>query len=329
MRRRGARPTVTGVALRPKRYGEAPARVVVIGGGMAGREAVTALQRFAGERVALELITDAAVQSVDTSARTVALRSGQVRTYDRLLVTLGARAEESIAGALTFGAPGGAARFKRMLLLAQTGQISDVVFAVPALVGLPLGIYELTLQTAERLRTASSSLQLTLITPEHAPLAEFGSATSVAVADALEACGVHVVTGLTPEEIVWGELRLGPGKVRINADIVITLPRLRGPALAGLPCDEHGFVLVDEYGWVSGSTDVYAAGDATTMFAIKDAGLAVQQARRAAEAIAASLGAPLAPRPFVPVLRGILPAAGKPSGPLTTRAAGVGVTQTR
>jgi sulfide:quinone oxidoreductase len=358
MRLRGSRPNVPDVALRPTRYGEAPARVLVIGGGRAGVEALVALHGLAGERVALELITpEPAIESgaaacghrramkrslgdvirqagtrlvsgslaaVDTARRKVTLVSGEVRPYDRLLVTVGAHAEESIAGALTFGAPGGAARFRKMLLLVQKGEINDVVFAVPALIGLPLGIYDLTLRTAARLRTASTSasLQLTLITPEHAPLGDFGPATSAAALDALEAHGIHVVTGLTPEEIVWGALRARPANVRVNADIVITLPRMRGPALLGLPADERGFVVVDTYGLVGGSTDVYAAGDATTMFPIKDAGLAAQQALGVAETIAASVGVPLAPRPFHPVLHGILPGIGESSESVAVGAAG-------
>jgi sulfide:quinone oxidoreductase len=50
---------------------------------------------------------------------------------------------------------------------------------------------------------------------------------------------------------------------------------------------------------------VWAAGD-TTNFPIKQGGLAAQQADVAAEAIAAEAGADVQPRPFHPVLRGVL-----------------------
>ena len=50
---------------------------------------------------------------------------------------------------------------------------------------------------------------------------------------------------------------------------------------------------------------MYAAGDATG-FPIKQGGLATQQADAAAEAIAARLGADVEPRPFRPVMRGML-----------------------
>jgi sulfide:quinone oxidoreductase len=337
-------PTVAPVALRVQRPGEAPARVLVIGGGVAGLDALIALRRLAGERVSLELITPEAASaswstavsrafghrrppridvaavsrqtgarlvndslaSVDTSSRRVTLRSGEVRGYDRLLITVGALAEESIAGAVTFGVPGGAARVRRVLQHAQTGELRDVLFAVPALVGLPLGLYELALLAAQRLRGASTAPHLTVVTPERAPLIDFGAETSATALEELETHGIHVITGLMPEEIIWGELRTRPGKVRINADVVITLPRMRGPALPGLPCDDAGFIVVDDHGRVDGAPDVYAAGDATTFFPIKDAGLAADQAFAAAESIAAAVGVPLAPRPFRPIRAGIL-----------------------
>jgi sulfide:quinone oxidoreductase len=309
MSRRILGPTVEVVALRVQRPGEAPARVLVIGGGLAGRDALTALRGLAGDRVALELISDSPA-GIDASSRTVTLSSGEVRPYDRLLLTVGALPEESIAGAVTFGAPGGAARFRRALRYAMTGEIRDLLFAVPAVTGLPLGVYELVLLTAQRLRDASVAPHLTLVTPERAPLIDFGPDTSTAVVEELEAHDIHVITGLMPEEIIWGELRMHPGKVRINADVVITQPRMRGPALSGLPCDEAGFIIVDQHGRVDGAADVYAAGDATTFFAIKDAGLAADQVLTAAESIAASVGVPLEPRRFRPVLGGKLACCG-------------------
>ena len=50
---------------------------------------------------------------------------------------------------------------------------------------------------------------------------------------------------------------------------------------------------------------MFAAGDATA-FPVKQGGLAAQQADAVAEAIAASAGADIDPRPFRPVLRGVL-----------------------
>ena len=56
---------------------------------------------------------------------------------------------------------------------------------------------------------------------------------------------------------------------------------------------------------MTGTSDVYAAGDITT-FTVKQGGIAAQQAEAAAEAIAAAAGVEIEPRPFRPVLRGLL-----------------------
>ena len=62
---------------------------------------------------------------------------------------------------------------------------------------------------------------------------------------------------------------------------------------------------------MTGADRVCAAGDATS-FPIKQGGLATQQADAAAGTIAQRLGARAAPRPFQPVLRGVLLTGGAP-----------------
>ena len=317
--------------------------MVVAGGGVAALEAVIALRSLVGDRVEIELIapetsfgwrsllvaaafggtsgtnieiselaqrfdvdhTSDAIVGVDVRAQAVTLASGESRSYDALVVAIGAVPEDAIAGALTFGTPAGVSRFRHIVRLAEAGEVKDIVFAVPAHSGWPLALYELALLTAERLRASGASAELTLITPEPAPLAVFGGRASGAVLEELEDRHIHFIAGLLPEEIRWGELHVRPGKVRINADIVVTLPRLRGPALPGLPVDARGFIPVDRHGLVRGTADVYAAGDIIS-FPIKHGGLASQQADAAAEAIAARVGVDITPSPFRPVLRGML-----------------------
>jgi sulfide:quinone oxidoreductase len=78
---------------------------------------------------------------------------------------------------------------------------------------------------------------------------------------------------------------------------------MEGPAIEGLPSDDHGFIPVDDHSRVKGAPDVLAAGDGTS-FPIKQGGLATQQADSAAEEIAHRIGAAPEPEPFRPVLRG-------------------------
>ncbi len=122
-----------------------------------------------------------------------------------------------------------------MLELAERGEIARLLFAVPAEAGWPLALYELALLTAARLRAVGARTEITLLTPEMAPLAAFGGRASGAVLEDLEDHGIHFIAGLIPEEIAWGELRARPGKVRLQADAVVTLPKLCGPATAGAP----------------------------------------------------------------------------------------------
>ena len=91
----------------------------------------------------------------------------------------------------------------------------------------------------------------------------------------------------------------------MDADEVVALPAMDGPAIAGLPKDDGGFIPIDQHARVRGVEDVYAAGDGTN-FPIKQGGLGTQQADAAAAHIAHRLGAAITVQPFHPVLRGKL-----------------------
>jgi hypothetical protein len=91
----------------------------------------------------------------------------------------------------------------------------------------------------------------------------------------------------------------------LYVDRLITLPQPEGPRLFGLAHDKYGFIPVDSHGRVSGVDEVHAAGDVTA-FPLKQGGLAAQQADAIAEVIAGEPGVPLTPKPFSPVLRGLL-----------------------
>ena len=102
-----------------------------------------------------------------------------------------------------------------------------------------------------------------------------------------------------------GRLVLHPGGRNLDAERVVALPRAVGPRLAGLPSDGRGFVLTDRHGRVPDVEAVWAAGDVIA-FAVKQGGLASQQADAAAESIAAAVGVDLEPQPFRPMLRGMM-----------------------
>jgi sulfide:quinone oxidoreductase len=318
-------------------------KVTIVGGGVAAIEAMIALRELAEERVELELITprpdwayrplavaepfglgeakrydlvrmardhDAAlhlagVQSVDPDLHRLSTWDGRTLDYEILLVAIGASPAVSVPGSVTVSGAGYTSRFRTVLRELDERRIRRVAFAVPAAASWPLPLYELALMTADHAtQRGLRKLQLSIVTPEPEPLGLFGPKAASAVRELLEQRGIEFHGGRSPAEVRQGELLLVPGG-SIGVDRVVSLPRLGGPFLSGLPHDAEGFIPTDLHGLVDGELDVYAAGDATTS-PIKQGGVASQQADAAAEAIAARLGAPVEPRPFRPILRGLL-----------------------
>jgi CBS domain-containing protein len=168
-----------------------------------------------------------------------------------------------------------------------------------------LPAYELALMTAAWLHTRRiDGVELALVTPENEPLHLFGREASDTVRALLDERGIALHVQAYPVEARDGELLLVADGI-VVADRVVALPRLQGTRIGGIPQTFEGFIPVDVHGRISGLTDVYAAGDITT-FHVKQGGIAAQQAEAAAEAIAAAVGIDLRPRPFRPVLRGVL-----------------------
>jgi sulfide:quinone oxidoreductase len=338
--------------------GEKP-RVLVAGGGVAALELVLALRALAGARVAIELIAPErelryppldvvepfglapphvdlaealapyevphrldAIEDVDVTDHYVRTRAGALLHYEALVVAIGARRLAPPAGMLAFTGTKGRERFAELLHASETGIVRSLLFVVPAAVGWPLPLYELTLMTARRLRAAGSTAQVTLATAERVPLELFGGRPSGQLLQRFGELGITFVAGVHVERMLRGEVRLAPSGRMLAAERVVTLPALTGPQITGLPVDAEGFIPVDVHGAVRGAYDVYAAGDAIA-YPIKHGGLATQQADAIAEELAARVGVPLDPAPFRPVLRGMLLTGAEPQ----FLEAGVGASQ--
>jgi sulfide:quinone oxidoreductase len=316
-------------------------RVVILGAGVAGLEAALALNDLARNEVTVELVspdtdfvyrplavaepfrlgearrfplsslvadtgaslTMASATAVDTDRKVVETSSGEL-SYDQVLVALGAKPLVAVPGAVTFRGPQDEGAFGAVLSAAREGRASRLVFTMPAGISWPLPLYELALLTAVHLADSGvGGVTIELVTPEPHPLQLFGTAASEAIVELFQLHGIGLVTGV-PLRVEQDALQLVGGE-RIEADRVVALPRLEGPGLPGLPHDGSGFVTVDEHQRVRGHDAVFAAGDVAD-FPVKQGGLAAQQADAAAEAIAAAAGADVDPRPFTPVLRGLL-----------------------
>ena len=260
------------------------------------------LDRFAADQGVT--LVHGALGRVLPDERTVETTSGDRLAYDALLVAIGGATTPQIPGAITFQGATDAPAVRRVLDDAAARLRPRVVFAVGAATSWPLPLYELALLTAGTLRARGNRAEITLVTPEACPLEIFGSRASDAVGAQLEEHGIATITNAEPLSVAEGELRLVDGRT-VAADRVIALPRVAGRFVDGLPQDHAGFVPVDPHGRVPGRESVYAAGDITA-FPFKQGGLATQQADAAAEAILADLGLPIEPRPFTPVLQGVL-----------------------
>jgi sulfide:quinone oxidoreductase len=267
------------------------------------------LDRFAADQD-VTLVHDA-LETVLGPERAIVTTSGVRSSYDLLLVAIGARPTPQLAGAITFRGSTDAPAVRRLLDDASDRLRPRIAFAVGPETSWPLPLYELALLTAGELRSRGARCEITLVTPEAAPLELFGTRASAFVAGLLEDRGVTVVANAEPLSVSAGELRLVDGR-SIGADRVVALPRAAGRYIAGLPHDKEGFIPVDPHGRVEGIDRVYAAGDITT-FPFKQGGLATQQADAAAEAMLADLGLPIEPRPFAPVLQGVLYTGGEPT----------------
>ena len=330
-------------------------QVLIVGGGVAALELVLALRKVDGERFEMRVVSpdrhfvyrpmavaepfglgearrfdldrllasrgvgrhEAVVTAVDPDAHTVKTGAGEEMGYDVLVVAAGARPFEAIPGALTLAMGDGFTRFGAMLK--RLGDGDRLVVAIPGGSAWTLPAYE----TALMARVAHPDLAVTIVTPEHRPLAVFGRNASAAVAELLAEREIEFLPESHCAAVEHDGLHL-VGAPPVEGALIVAMPGLVGPSLEGLPHDAHGFIPVDSYCRVTGVEDVYAAGDVTT-FPIKQGGLAAQHAVVAAKSIAAGFGLPVAAAPFRPVLRGLLLTGGYPEYLRADIALGMGV----
>jgi sulfide:quinone oxidoreductase len=318
----------------------APWRVVVAGGGVAGVEALLGLRDLGEGALDLALVTPGlhfvlrpyavaepfggapspslpyADIAREQGARFVRDRVGGVRAgdrmldleqagelpYDALVLAVGAQSRPFHPAAISFDGPAAVPAVRRLLGDLTRGRAQSVALVVPAGVTWALPMYELALM----LRGRARQRRVLLISSEPSPLAVFGPEPSRAIGEMLARAGVELFVGADPQIVDEGTaVGLSADGRRLPVDRIIAPALLEGPRLPGVPHDDDGFILVDEYGRVPGLDRVYAAGDGTD-FAVKQGGLAAQQADAAVRHLVAEAGGLLAAEPFRPVLRGRL-----------------------
>jgi sulfide:quinone oxidoreductase len=327
-----------------------PFRVLIAGGGVAALEAALALRELAGERISTTMLcpqpefvyrpmrvrepfacTGARRYSLEEIARdtgvelkqdafkwlapderVVHTESGEQLEYDALLLAMGAIQGPGFTHAETLDDSRLDEQLHGLIQDIEGGYIHKVAFVAPSRMPWPLPIYELALMTAQRAYDMNVEISITVVTPEDAPLAIFGSTVSDTVGRELEANGILTITSAHASTPAPGQLTMHPGGRTLFADRILALPELFGPSTPGVPKGPAGgFISVTSHCRVRGLDRVYAAGDATD-FPVKHGGVASQQADAAAETIAALAGAQVEPQPFHPVIHGILLSLQKP-----------------
>ena len=192
----------------------APADVVILGGGVAGLEAMMALRELAGDRVRVTLVAaeeefaeramtvaepfergvarriplrriaadfgadfiHADAIGVSSDATRVAFAGGESMRADTVIVAVGARPVAVFEDAITFGLPGSGTAMRELLADLERGTVRSVAFVAPSLAGWSLPLYELALMTARMVAaTGADGVRLSLVTPEARPLAVFGA----------------------------------------------------------------------------------------------------------------------------------------------------------
>jgi sulfide:quinone oxidoreductase len=321
----------------------ARAEVVIVGGGVAALEATIALHDLASDLIDVTLVAPGpdlvfrplavaepfclgsrthhplaaiasdfaatyvrgTVDAVDAARRVVHLGDGRELAYDSLIMAPGGRTVSAYEHAVTIGEDASVDALHGILSDLEQGYVKRIAFVVPSAVAWSLPLYELALFTAADARGMGiDDAELVVVSAEERPLGLFGVAAAEAIERLLEQRGIDFF-GASAAEVGRGVLTITPGGRLIGVERTFALPLLRGPALAGLPCDAHGFIPADTHGRVRGLDGVFAAGDVTS-FPLKQGGLAAQQAEAAAQAVAARHGCALDPAPFRPVLRGRL-----------------------
>jgi len=335
--------------MKPDERTSGPFQVLLAGGGVAALEAALALRDLAADRISLTMIapdddfvyrpmtvhepfayaaaerypleriaSDLGVRLLkdsfaraDQEARLARTESGEEIHYDALLLSVGARLRARYKHAITIADRRLNELLRGLIQDIDGGYVHDLAFVVPPRMAWPLPIYELALMSALRAYDMNVEVSITVLTPEETPLAVFGSGASDGVAALLAENRIEVFTSAYCEIPSPGHIEVAPGDRKLDADRIVALPELDGPSVPGLPAAEHGFIPIDAHCRVRGLQHEYAAGDATT-FAIKHGGIATHQADVAAQAIAASAGAPVQPEEFHPSISGILLTGGKP-----------------
>jgi sulfide:quinone oxidoreductase len=276
-----------------------PARVVIVGGGVAALEAMLALHESVGPEARITLVApepvftyrplmvaepfsavaprldldaltgrrgvgrhSGPVTAVDPTRRLIRTGDGGELRYDMLVVASGASRRRARPGSLTLGDSLDVPAIRRLIGDLESGRSRAAAFIVPARRAWALPVYEAALLVAARAERAGAEVELTVVTPERVPLEILGGRASRAIGELLRRRGVAFRGSTFPLAVEAGGLLTVPGRP-VPADAVVSAPELTAATLPGLPTEARGFVPADEFGRVDGRDDLYVVGEAS------------------------------------------------------------------
>lgn len=275
-------------------------RIVILGGGVAAVEALLAASDFAAGRAEIILVSSdpqfrlpplaaatpfaaghaapvdladlcaahgtafrqGLVAMVDAPRQRLVFQDGDELAYQALIVAVGATPVPG-AEAGTQYEPAAPDRVAGIAADLEEGWAGSVAIVVPDAPTWPLPPFEFALYLKHAARVAGSDAEVHLCTPDPAPLSWLSESAAEQAAGALAQAGVVLHAGHVPRVVRSGVVEFD-GAEPIEVDRILVLPRLVGPAMPGLPYDEHGFIEVRADRTVPGRPMIWAAGDGTT-----------------------------------------------------------------
>ncbi len=325
--------------------------VAICGAGIAGVEGLLRLRRLAGDRVDVTLISPGeelvyrpwtvlepftgrparrypiARISADTGARwvrdslawldragqVVHTADGQRVGYDALLLAIGGLELSPSPHMESFTGRDAGQFYRGVVADIEAGRTTRLAFVLPQGPVWPLPLYELALLTAAQAHTVGRSAQFDFFIAGQRPLAAFGGHAGDVIAGLLSDAGITLHTNAQVRASSPRELVLRPDGTVLHPDRIITVPRISGPSVRGIPgFARDRFLHLDEYCRVLNTGGrIFAAGDATDL-PVKQGGLGAQQADVAAAGIAHLAGVGPTPERLRPRIDATLLTAAKP-----------------
>src|SRR5450755_1339433 len=187
--------------------------------------------------------------------------------YDCLLLCLGARAQVVHEHATTITGVPGERSLQGLVKDIDAGRLRRLARVVPGPGSWQLPLYELALLATDRARAQGVALEVSIFTPESVPMQSFGDRAGAAAAELLHDHGISLTCRVdcqvpdphtvrtAPRAAAWTPWTEATARPMVDSgfDRVMTLPRLVGPHVRGVPCVSEGFIPVDVHARVRGT----------------------------------------------------------------------------